>query len=259
MSWSALLWPGSMSPGICFSFLLFVDEYRNHFYLLQWTRFLLSFYYVSYFKVYFANQNEIVDVILILQMSMECQSFNKTCFLITEWAEKVEHVISLRLHLIAQNFIVNKILQLYPAVTLGETYDRQEQRRLSRMLIKFVAFTQQWSEMNQTWEQQKADTTLLTQTNTKVEAAPVASEWSLFKTLLVRRISTWLLWPGGNTDLFVTNRLILNQNSFSFTRQNIHKPYQTMRQAFDKSKLHSTKNVLVNLIASRTTPSETGR
>ena len=59
--------------------------------------------------------NEIVDVILILQMSMECQSFNKTCFLITEWAEKVEHVISLRLHLIAQNFIVNKILQLYPA------------------------------------------------------------------------------------------------------------------------------------------------
>ena len=148
---------------------------------------------------------------------------------------------------------------IIPSSHARRDYDRQEQRRLSRMLIKFVAFTQQWSEMNQTWEQQKADTTLLTQTNTKVEAAPVASEWSLFKTLLVRRISTWLLWPGGNTDLFVTNRLILNQNSFSFTRQNIHKPYQTMRQAFDKSVLHSTKNVLVILIASRTTPSETGR
>ena len=102
MPWSSLLWSGSMSPGICL--LLFVDEYRNHFYLLQWTRFLLSFYCVSYFKVYFANQNEIVDVILFLQMSMECQSFNKTCFLITEWAEKVEHVISLRLALDCAEF-----------------------------------------------------------------------------------------------------------------------------------------------------------
>ena len=152
-----------MSPGICFSFLLFMDDIITILICCNELDFSCRFtMYVSYFKVYFANQNEIVDVILILQMSMECQSFNKTCFLITEWAEKVEHVISLRLHLIAQNFIVNKILQLYPAVTLGETYDRQEQRRLSRMLIKFVAFTQQWSEMNQTWEQQKADSTLHT-------------------------------------------------------------------------------------------------
>ena len=257
MPWSSLLWSGSMSPGICL--LLFVDEYRNHFYLLQWTRFLLSFYCVSYFKVYFANQNEIVDVILFLQMSMECQSFNKTCFLITEWAEKVEHVISLRLALDCAEFHRQQNSPIIPSSHARRDLWQARAAQAFKNVNKIRGIYSQWSEMNQTWEQQKADTTLLTQTNTKVEAAPVASEWSLFKTLLVRRISTWLLWPGGNTDLFVTNRLILNQNSFSFTSQNIHKPYQTMRQAFDKSKLHSTKNVLVILIASRTTPSETGR
>ena len=121
--------------------------------------------------------------------------------------------------------------------------------------IRGIYSAVEWDEPDMRTTESRHHTT----PHTKVEAAPVASEWSLFKTLLVRRISTWLLWPGGNTDLFVTNRLILNQNSFSFTRQNIHKLYQTMRQAFDKSVLHSTKNVLVILIASRTTPSETSR
>ena len=93
MSWSTLLWPGSMSPGICL--LLFVDDIITILICCNELDFYCRFtvYHISKCTL----QNEIVDVILILQMSMECQSFNKTCFLITEWAEKVEHVISLRL------------------------------------------------------------------------------------------------------------------------------------------------------------------